>query len=501
MLLTAHEAFPVLEREFLGATHSIVAGFRIFDPRTKLLSDEAKKVGDTWADLLVDTLNRGVQVTLFLSDFDPVVGLNEHRYSWECARGVLAAGEASDRSDLLRMRVSMHPARVGLLPRLILWPRLLKEIRSGLSDINQRSRPEKQAFLDSAPGLRPLLKWRGDMLVTRIAPPPLAPVTHHQKLAVFDRKRLYIGGLDLNDRRYDTLEHSCAADQTWHDTQVLVDGPVAAEAADHLESFEAVTRGDKPKPTRHLLRTISAKRSISFPFLSPRPVVNELAEAHHAWAARAERLIYLETQFFRDRRFAKQIAQCAKKKPALSLILILPAAPDDVAFVDEPSSDVEYGEHLQTKSLEILADGFGKRLFVGSPAQPRAAASSGRDTHYGAPIVYLHAKVSIFDDQYGTISSANLNGRSMAWDTEAGVGTESKQEVSLLKSRCFQHWLGTKAGAEFYGNTSARKAWAERAEMNANVPPDKREGFILPYSAEPAAELGRNLPGVPEEMV
>ncbi len=45
----------------------------VFDPLTPLLSPEAQRIGDTWVDLLVDALNRGVDITLHLSDFDPLV--------------------------------------------------------------------------------------------------------------------------------------------------------------------------------------------------------------------------------------------------------------------------------------------------------------------------------------------------------------------------------------------------------------------------------------------
>ena len=64
--------------------------------------------------------------------------------------------------------------------------------------------------------------------------------------------------------------------------------------------------------------------------------------------------------------------------PDLTMILILPAAPEEVAFEDSPGPDVAFGEHLQVKSIEILQKAFGPRLFIGAPAQPRAVAPDGR---------------------------------------------------------------------------------------------------------------------------
>ncbi len=502
VLLTAQEAYPALERQFLAANTEIAAGFRILDVTTKLRSPEACELGETWFDLIVETLNRGVRISIAITDFDPVVRLENHQYTWRCVRQLHAAAEASRHPELLSVSASMHPARVGLLPRLLLWPRLIKEINAELADAALENDAARDDFLKTAPRLRPMLRNTSDGLRARRFPPPaLVPATHHQKLAVFDKQRLYIGGLDLNDRRYDTPAHQQSADQTWHDVQVIVDGPVAEEAASHLASFQAVTKGRKPHTTKLLLRTLSARRKLSLPFMSPKPVVGELAERHKVQIAETENLVYLETQFFRDRDLANELARRAQEKPGLTMILILPAAPEDVAFKDEPGSDAAYGEHLQRECIEIVQGAFGPRVFIGSPAQPRPTNDKGRAALFGAPLVYLHAKVSIFDDQYAMVASANLNGRSFAWDTEAGIGTQSTAEVAQLKSRCFSHWLGPDADPACFSDLTACEAWSAHAARNAQLEPTERKGFLLPYAIGSSSELARNLPGVPEEMV
>ena len=135
VLVTAAEAYPRLEQAFLDAEGEIVAGFRIFDPQTKLRSDPARTLGETWFDLLVSTLNRGVVIDLTLSDFDPVVRMDLHLYAWQCLQRLKAAAAASRNPQNLRARVAMHPAQVGLLPRLALWPRTIKEIRKQMDSI------------------------------------------------------------------------------------------------------------------------------------------------------------------------------------------------------------------------------------------------------------------------------------------------------------------------------------------------------------------------------
>ncbi|WP_133122587.1 phospholipase D-like domain-containing protein [Yoonia maricola] len=481
----------------MAAEKDVVAGFRIFDPWTKLRSDAARAIGDTWFDLIVHTLNRGVAIRMVLTDFDPVVRMQEHRYAWQCLRALIAASEASNHPKNLNARVAMHPARVGLLPRTLLWPRSFKEVGAQLRKVEE----DVGTHLDETPYLKDLAVRRGDTLSPRkFPPPPLVPVTHHQKLAVFDAQTLYIGGLDVNDRRYDTPRHNREGVDTWHDVQVVVSGEAAAEARQHLLDMEGVFSGKDAGHTNALLRTISAKRKIALPFMSPIPVVSEIADAHLAAIKKADQFIYFETQFFRDEPIARALALRATQQPGLSLVMMLPAAPEDIAFTDDWGPDAAYGEYIQVKCIDLIYDSFGDRAFIGSPAQPKPLSSKGRDAHFGAPLVYLHAKVSIFDDSLGIVSSANLNGRSMNWDTEAGIKTQSKAEVAQLKRRCFEHWLGRDAEDAFYQPQTACDTWAARAAENAQLAPEKRKGFVLPYKIGPAREDAQILPGVPSEM-
>lgn len=501
VLLTASEAYPRLEQEFLNAQREIVAGFRIFDPWTKLRSDAARTSGDVWFDLIVATLNRGIEIQIILTDFDPVVRMDMHLYAWRCLRGLIAAAEASKNPDLLEVQVAMHPARLGLLPRTALWVRSAKEVTTQVRRILKDKDMSSDELLMQAPRVRELVKKDGIGLRARLfPPPPLVPVTHHQKLAVFDGKRLYIGGLDLNDRRYDTPEHQRDSDQTWHDVQVLVDGPIAEEARTHLMEMEDGFSGRQTHRPEKLLRTMSAKRRFALPYMSPVPIISEIADAHYAAIDRSEELIYFETQFFREEALARQLAARALETPNLTLLMMLPAAPEDIAFTETWGPDAAFGEHLQAKCLDIIYDAFGERAFVGSPVQPRTHITDGRDTHFDAPIIYLHAKVSIFDGHTAIVSSANLNGRSLSWDTEAGLQTETTAEVAQVKERCFTHWLGAGAGDDFFQTTSACDAWAARAARNVRARPEERAGLIVPYSQKKGRDDAQALPGVPAEM-
>ncbi|OAN79579.1 hypothetical protein A8B78_11850 [Jannaschia sp. EhC01] len=505
VLITAAEVFPEMERAFLEAEVEVWASYRVFDLWTKLRSDEAREIGTTWFDLIVHTLRRGVAIHMALSDFDPVMAPALHHDAWRSMRAFLAAREVAGPKARLHLTAATHPARIGRPQRLLFWPWVRRRLVETVEDLNDMDAGTRAKRLAAMPGLRRHLDGAHDGPVRAKKWPPadLLPVTHHQKIAVFDRKRLCVGGLDLNERRYDDPTHSRRRDETWHDVQVMIDGGTeVAEAQAHLETFLRVTDGQiDPPPAQRLLSTLSRKRKMTTPFIGPRPIRRSLKDVHHARIKSAKRLIYLETQFFRDTALSKALCQAAHDNPELGLIMILPAAPEDVAFDGATSSDARFGEYLQARAIDRVAKAFGDRAVFCSPVRPVAHDTGGRDCFAGSPIIYVHAKVSIFDTDRAVVSSANLNGRSMNWDTEAGVELVEAGTVMRLRKRVFCHWLQEKPDNVFMSPDTAVAAWRKRAEQNLAAAPDARKGFIVPYDPTPARNFGRAAPGMPEALV
>lgn len=504
--LTASEAYPALEAAVLAAETEIWASFLVFDLQTRLRSVAARRLGETWFDLLVHVLRRGVAVHFVISDVDPLGRPEMHRAATRSLRRFCAAVEVAGPAARASVSAARHPARTGAGIRLLLWPYIQKKLWQQATSLNKLPLALRRARLRDMPGLSPYLRSRADGTV---APrfwvlPSLFPAVHHQKMAVIDRRLLYIGGLDLDESRYDTPDHRRPADQTWHDLQLSVTGPVVAEAQAHLESFRATTAGGGLPPNyQHLLTTVSRQAGAGLFHFGPKRGRFQIRMAHRAQVQQAMRLIYLETQYFRDHRFARELARRAKAEPDLTMILILPAAPDDVAFDGNRSIDARYGEFTQARALRIIRRAFGARLFVGSPAQSRAvaAAQGARDRLHGAPLVYVHAKVSIFDDRAAIVSSANLNGRSFYWDTEAGICMTRRMDVAALRQRVMAHWLPEGADASAFTLETAVATWARLAHRNAKLPPAARQGFLLPHDFAAAEAFGHDLPFVPPEMV
>ena len=507
-LVTAHEAFPAFEEAVLDARAEVVAGFRIFDLSTRLRSPRARAVGVDWFDLLLHRARAGVALHFLLSDFDPLVGEPLHALTWRSMRMIAALREVAPRGAVVTATAALHPARLAIAARLALWPQVQVLLTQRVRAIEALSDAARDRFLHDRPGLAEMIaRERHRVRPRRLRLPRLAPVTHHQKVAAIDGRVVYAGGLDLNERRYDDWRHDRPGEETWHDVQMLRWDPAAARAArDHILSFVAAThREGKPSEGGgHVLRTLSMRGRGSKRLFSPRSLLREIEDEIVAGIRGARRLIYLESQFLRDRHVTRALSRAARRSPELELFVVLPGAPEDVAFEGSRRIDARFGEFLQARCVRKLREAYGSRVFIGAPVQKRASRSRGRDSLHGAPLIYVHAKVCLFDDDRGIVSSANLNGRSMRWDTEFGLPIRGEAEVAGLRRRLLAHWLAEGPEPDpspLLDPARCVRAWRRLADENARRAPEARRGLLVPYLNGPGARFGRDLSIVPEEMV
>ncbi|WP_415922099.1 phospholipase D family protein [Tateyamaria sp. SN6-1] len=485
VFVAADAAFAAFEQAVLDARVSVLGGFRIFDMRTRLISDAARAIGDTWFDLLAHVVSRGVRIELIISDFDPVYATTLHTLTWGTLKQAAALREVTGASeDQVRVRAALHPATPGLVPWLAFLPPTLRKarrVRAGLDD----------TVWHAAPG------------VSRT--PRLHPVSHHQKLAVIDDDTLYIGGLDLNDRRFDTAEHDRPAHQTWSDVQVIVrHDPAVAEAAQHLASFDAVVHGRAAPPKlTHIIRTLSADRRLKLPFLSPRTLVSEIEDLHLDAIREAQHLIYIETQFMRSPRIATALAEAAQARDALSLILILPALPEPAAFSSEHELGIEtrYGLGLERDALATIRSAFGERATIATPVQPFMAARDDTSGTAGSPMIYVHNKVLVQDRALAYVGSANMNGRSLRWDTEAGIVLRTPQRIEALRDAVHKHWWRRDLEDAWADPARMQPLWQAEIRRNDVCHPEKRVGFLVSHDAALHERQGASLPFVTDDMV
>jgi hypothetical protein len=486
VLITAEEAWPAFERAVFRATSEVHGSFRVFDLRTKLRSKEAKTVGVDWFDLLAHVIKRGVRVTLIVSDFDPVMATPLHELTWQTVRQAAALAEVADAvPGQVTIKAGLHPARAGALPWGLLLPAVIKRKWDQLAGLS------KDRLLRQA------------VLLDRKAMPELRTVSHHQKLAVVDDDTLFIGGLDLNERRFDTLDHERPARETWSDVHLLMrNGPEVAEAKTHLDSFLEVTAGTRAAPPlSHIRRTLSAPRRMQFPYLSPRTVVNEIEATHIDSFQSANHLIHIETQFLRSSVIANALAEAAVKNPDLRLLVILPALPEALAFYNEDGLDTRFGMALQKEAVSTIQSAFGDRATIASPVRPVMSSRESRVVLAGSPMVYVHNKVLVKDDSYALIGSANLNGRSLRWDTEAAVSITQPPHLSKLRNRLLSHWWFDDLPDEALRPETLQEWWSKAIAENGVCLPENRTGFLVPYDPDNHIDMARTLPGITENIV
>jgi phospholipase D1/2 len=529
-LITAEEVYPVLETQAWRAERTIWLAYRIFEPTTRVRSPDVPV--ETWLDLLREKLRQGVEVRIALADFDPIVADELHETTW---RSVEELGTIAHEGSLEVLPIR-HEARMGQGWRYAFWLPTLLRLERERRELNELAQDERRRCFYRRPGIwsyfrlnrRGRLRWRAYRL------PRLYPVTHHQKIAVFDGARAVIGGLDVNERRWDTKRHERAAPETWHDVSVLVDGPVAADIARHVADgwndnrrrmaalrreqtrfapagapelpmpATALPAPDKPDERAEqgmkLVRTVSKNQRAYFR-VSPVTCFAEIEHEHMRLIGAARRLIYIESQFLRSQPVAEALASAALAQPGLGLIMVVPSAPEQIAFDRKSGLPERLGEHLHHECVDTVRKAFGDRAVIVSPARQVRSTSAGRDQTHGAEIIYLHAKVIVVDDREAIVSSANLNGRSLRWDTEAGVLCNVPELTARLRRRLFEHWLPEGSGRERFELDTAAAAWRRMVDENAALPPERRSGFLVPHDETRAAEFGVDVPGMPDNSV
>lgn len=276
---------------------------------------------------------------------------------------------------------------------------------------------------------------------------------HHQKVVLIDDAIAFSGGIDLTIRRWDTPEHAyeniLRVDpgnkpyRPFHDVQLLVEGEAARAVGDVVrerwrrarcaELPPVPARNESPWPdsiTPHF-KNVSIGIARTEPTHGERVEVREVAELFPALIARAERSIYIENQFLTATTVASAIAERMQAVPELETLLIGPKT---------------YASWLEGKTM-----GGGRLAFM----RVLEDAGVGRRTRLVYPEVcqgdqsvdvMVHAKVTIIDDRYLRIGSANLNNRSMGSDTELDllvIGNTPEERATI------EHLRNTLIGEHF----------------------------------------------------
>ena len=254
---------------------------------------------------------------------------------------------------------------------------------------------------------------------------------HHEKVLVVDDEVAFVGGLDftrLGGDRLDDRAHRERGSTGWHDVATRLRGPVVADVAHHFSMrWAEVTRSSLAKSdapagsgdvTAQIVRTIPEKIYEAVPRGDFR-----ILETFLGMLRSAQRFIYLENQFLWSSEIVRILADKLRDPPSedFRLLLLLPAKPST-------GSDDTLGQ------LAVLAEADeGRNRFQACTLY----ASGGREP---SPI-YVHAKVTVIDDRWLMIGSANLNNHSLFNDTEVNVVVEDPDLARSTRQRLWAEHL------------------------------------------------------------
>lgn len=279
--------------------------------------------------------------------------------------------------------------------------------------------------------------------------------SHHQKLAVIDDAVAFCGGIDLTSRRWDRSAHDPDDPDRvdpagkryppFHDMQMVVDG-AAARALGELARERwcrastvpappvADVAGGDPWPTGVAadFEGIGVGIARTLPALDDREAVREVEALYLRAIAMARKRIYVENQYLTTDRIAEALCARLRDRPELEVVIVGPEQPK--GWLEAKTMGA--GRLRFRRCLEA-ANVFDRVRMM----YPFVGAGSRRTT------VMVHAKAMIVDDDLLRVGSANLNNRSMGFDSECDLAIEARDDadrrvIAGLRDRMLAEHLG-----------------------------------------------------------
>ena len=334
--------------------------------------------------------------------------------------------------------------------------------------------PFLEEVIRRAPDLRIyMLKWNGALLVAPGRVAPMAALAafgsdrihfaldghhrfgacHHQKILVADDNVAFCGGIDATENRWDTPEHlpddprrvrkDGSPSEPWHDATSAVSGPVAAALGElsreqwHRAKGEALDAPHEqgaplwPDSLEVEASNIEVAIARTKPPFEGAPLVNEIEQAFLHTIRTAQRSIYIESQYLAADSICEALEARLAEAGGPQIVIVNPQA-----ALSEFEDDAMHELRDQMISRLEHADAENRfRIYypVTRAEQP----------------IYVHAKVLIADGATLHIGSANMNNRSMGFDTECNVIVETGEDfVAAFQNRLVAEHLGV-APAQF----------------------------------------------------
>lgn len=281
--------------------------------------------------------------------------------------------------------------------------------------------------------------------------------SHHQKIVVIDDAVAFVGGLDLTNSRWDTAAHDAddprrrtpggQAYSPFHDVQAMVDGDAAAAlgelararwlraSGERVRSHPMLHTDPWPESVQPALTDAEVAIARTQPEYGEEPAVQEIKRLYLDAIASARRHIYIENQYFTAPAIGAALAQRLAEPNGPEIVLV---------------SRLRGGGWLEESTMGALRS----RMLLAL----RAADRYGRLRAYypdcaglGEQCINLHSKLMVVDDRFAEVGSANLNNRSLGYDTECDLALEAgeprvERAIALLRNRLLAEHLEASPG-------------------------------------------------------
>ena len=331
--------------------------------------------------------------------------------------------------------------------------------------------------------------------------------SHHQKFVVIDGRLSFLGGLDLCDQRWDDRKHKdpnplrdSRGDhhKPFHDIQAYLQGTeVARELAKlftsrwlaaggepvELPLLPALTEPYRPSGAVPLAASrVSLSRTDIYGLPNGTPNCREIADLHLDAMAAAERLIYIETQYFSSEELGAALVKRlrAPGQAAFDVVVVLNMKAE--TFKEEVAVGLAQAKVIL--DLRNAAQGTPHRLGIYYTVP---ATDDGTEPERAT---YIHGKLMIVDDRVLTIGSANLTNRSTSVDSELNVSIETQDptdemadSIRAARQSLLDEHLGVELREDFRAGGLVTRldelAAAKQGRLRLHPSPTEKERKVL----------------------
>jgi phospholipase D1/2 len=261
--------------------------------------------------------------------------------------------------------------------------------------------------------------------------------SHHQKVVVIDDRVAFCGGLDLTSRRWDTCDHKPGderrkADGTpyppFHDLMMMVDGEAARALRTLARERWRLATGRQLKPARPgpdswppdiepQVTDAMVAISRTLPPGDSHEPVREIEALYLDMIAAARHYILIENQYLTAHTIGEALAARLNEPDGPEIVVVLRL--------------LSHG-WLEEVTMQNLRRNFIDRL--------EKADHSGRFYVYYPDIegleegtcIDVHSNVTIVDDEWLRVGSANVCNRSMGFDSECDLLLEARRRPDAV---------------------------------------------------------------------